>query len=943
MSPQPLKSVSLTVEANVESFRLADLPESIKCNFESSSSGRISGWVVDEEYVERESEIGLFVDGEAAGTSMANIFRKDLAEAGIGDGCCAFDIAISDEWLDGVVHEYTVVDLTANITLGYVECESLTFASSVINSFAGDGLAGAIRINSSNPLDTYPVQLLVDGKAVCEFDSVATTNQKVHAVNIELPAHLYDDNFHVFSLQVDNKSTTADPSYKRLNSIKTHWNHISGSYANMNTSALSKISAYRYSALQTQFRNVGTLSSSDDSSLTESLDNIQLAHDIVAEGFQNRKKFPKLRITHVENPRISIVLPVHNQFEYTYNCVASLILAHNHTSFEVILVDDKSDDKTTEIDNYISGIKIIKNDVNLGFLRTAEAGANTAAGDYILFLNNDTEVTVGWLDNLIQAFEQNENVGLAGSKLIYPNGDLQEAGGLVWGNGKPWNIGNGANAEDPSYNYVRHTDYVSGAAMMISKEVWKLVGGFSKEYVPAYYEDTDLAFKVRDAGYQTLYVPASVVVHYEGMSNGRDLDSGYKKYQNVNAPKFRSKWRHAFREHGTYGKNIEMELDRGIDFRVLLLDHDTPKPDQDAGSYAAVQEMKLLQKLGCKITFVSSNLAHMGKYTTALQDMGVECLYTPFYRSTHDVLQKRGHEFDLVYIIRYSVAESVLKSIRKYTKAKVVLNNCDLHFLREMRAANLGDSADLESAMETRSRELEVIDKVDAVLSYNDTEHSVISSHTFDANKIFKCPWVLSNKEFKVPFAKRNGFAFLGSYNHLPNREAVEFVVKEVMPLLRAQNAGLTFHVYGSSVTQEIEALACDDVVIEGFVDSLDTLFDERRVFIAPLLSGAGIKGKVLESVSYQVPCVLSPVAAESTGLIHELNSMIATTPEEWASSIMKLYTDEETWKRLSAKALELVDERYSTKNGLEHMANLLSFLELDPSDKRTSDLKKVA
>jgi glycosyltransferase involved in cell wall biosynthesis len=249
-----------------------------------------------------------------------------------------------------------------------------------------------------------------------------------------------------------------------------------------------------------------------------------------------------------------------------------------------------------------------------------------------------------------------------------------------------------------------------------------------------------------------------------------------------------------------------------------------------------------------------------------------------------------------------------------------------------MRAASEGDDFEVASAMNTRHRELAVMEEVDAILSYNDTEHSVISSHTFESSKIFKCPWVLTEKQLRVPFGERKGISFLGGFNHLPNREAVIFFVNEVMPLIRQKAPEIEFTVYGSGMVEEIEALATDDVHIKGFVESLDTVFDECRVFVAPLLSGAGIKGKVLESISYQVPCVLSPVAAESTGLIHDLNSKIAETPQQWADSIIALYNDENEWNRLSQKSSELVSERYSFEHGLETMSTMLSYLELDPS-----------
>jgi GT2 family glycosyltransferase/glycosyltransferase involved in cell wall biosynthesis len=904
--------------------------ESIRSNLEGVKEGCIFGWVHDDLNPSETLRVGIYENGTVLGETVANQHRNDLEDAGVGNGYCAFSMMLPDHIFDGMKHELSVVELESGTTIGSICCEVPAFASSAIETIRNSVLRGQIKVISASRADAFVIEVLVDGNVLLECSSRRTKIANIHSVEVKLPSTLFDDNYHLYELRVKNKSTRSDPLYVRLDSITTEWKHIGGSFANENFSAIPKISAYRYSALQTHMRNLDSANYD-----INTLKNVQLAHDIIAEGLVKRKHYPTLTLPAIENPDVSVVLPVHNAFEYTYNCIASLILSYNKYSFEVILVDDESSDQTINISVYINNLTVIKNDTNLGFLRTAEKGAMNANGDFIVFLNNDTETTTGWIDNLVDVFQRFDNVGMAGSKLIYPNGNLQEAGGLVWGNGKPWNVGNGGNAEDPIYNYVRQADYVSGAAMMVKKSVWETVGGFSKEFIPAYYEDTDLAFKIRQAGYKTLYVPSSVVVHYEGMSNGRDLDSGYKRYQTLNSPLFRQKWRHSYRQHGVYGKNIEYECDRDKDFRILMVDHSTPKPDQDAGSYAVAQEMRLLQELGCKITFVPNNVSHMGKYTTALQNEGVECLYAPFIKNVGEVLRDRGHEFDLVYITRYTVAEEIIEYVRKYTQAKVVLNNCDLHFLREMRAAANGDDFDIAAAMNTRQRELAVMEEVDAILSYNDTEHSVISSHTFEANKIFKCPWVLSEKQLKVPFIERKGISFLGGFNHLPNREAVIYFVNEVMPLIRQKSSEIVFNVYGSGVTEEIEALAADDIHIKGFVESLDTVFEECRVFVAPLLSGAGIKGKVLESISYQVPCVLSPIAAESTGLIHDLNSKIAETPMQWADYIVSLYNDENEWNRLSQKSSELVTERYSIEHGLEAMAKMMSHLELDPSSTK--------
>jgi hypothetical protein len=252
--------------------------------------------------------------------------------------------------------------------------------------------------------------------------------------------------------------------------------------------------------------------------------------------------------------------------------------------------------------------------------RRLQCGADVR-GRYIVFLNNDTEPTAQWLDELLFVFENFDGVGLAGSKLIYPDGTLQEAGGIVWETGDPSNYGRRGNPSDPRYSYTRICDYLSGAAIMVPADLWRQLGGFSMEFAPAYFEDTDLAFKVRNAGKKVVFAPRSLVIHYEGLSNGTDqtASSGLKRFQEINRPKFKRKWSALFAGNGKAGENVDLAKDRGVSKRVLFIDAEFPRPDQDAGSYAALQEIRMFQAMGCKVTFVPLNLYYIGRHTDNLR------------------------------------------------------------------------------------------------------------------------------------------------------------------------------------------------------------------------------------------------------------------------------------------------------------------------------------
>ncbi|MGH8033859.1 MAG: glycosyltransferase, partial [Lysobacterales bacterium] len=233
-------------------------------------------------------------------------------------------------------------------------------------------------------------------------------------------------------------------------------------------------------------------------------------------------------------PEVSIVIPVFNQWLYTAACLRSIARANNRAGYEVVVVDDHSRDETADRLQDVSGLTNIRNSKNLGFIGSCNHGAEHARGRYILLLNNDTQVLDGWLDALLDTFKRFPDTGLAGARLVYPDGNLQEAGGLVFNDGGGWNYGRGDNPNKPEYAFTREVDYCSGACVIVPADLFRRLGCLDANYTPAYYEDTDLAFKVRQAGFKVRLQAAATVIHHEGVSSGTDLRSGTKHYQEIN-------------------------------------------------------------------------------------------------------------------------------------------------------------------------------------------------------------------------------------------------------------------------------------------------------------------------------------------------------------------------------------------------------------------------
>ncbi|MEP1553266.1 MAG: glycosyltransferase [Paraglaciecola sp.] len=876
--------------------------------------GYITGWAA---VIGDNSSLEIAVyneQGAFLGSSVAELFRADLQDNHINEGNHGFVIQLNhDLLLESATIELR--DKQTNFVLNVPEIEIVTPENAVhvsVTSLINNRLEFVAK---STQAEWKKTLIFTIGKETIGVVPVESA-EAIYNGHIWLSAKFLDNQNHLVECHCPGEPFLAGYGVVKGDPILTPLSILTHSYNLPHLIGKPPSADRRYESLTLQLNNLAT-TKRDVAELAK-------IHSVIVEGFASRKQFPIFALPAVKKPKVSVIVPAYNKFSMTYHCIASIALAYNTVSYEVILADDYSSDETAKAENIIGNLVVSRNSENLRFLRSCNAASVKAKGEYIVFLNNDTEVTSFWLDELIAQHEKDASVGLTGSKLLNSNGTLQEAGGIVWGNGEPWNVGRNASPYAPEWNYVRQVDYVTGAAMCIRKDIWIEVGQFSEEFIPCYYEDADLAFKVAAAGYKVLYVPHSEVTHLEGQSHGTNITVGLKQYQAVNEVTFRRKWFSVFKYYPKPDlQKLLVEKDRKAEQRILVIDYATPMMGIDAGSYAAVQEIKLMVALGFKVTFVPENLAHMGKYTKILQNLGVEVLLAPFYYSLKHILDTRLEEMDAVYITRYDVARKYIEAIKAKHKP-VIFNNADLHFLREMRAAIAAKDKELiDSALLTRDVELKVCEEVDAVLTYNTTEQAVITSHTLIADKLHLTPWVLEPKSSGPSYRQRQGIAFLGGYNHKPNVEAVEFMVEKVMPLLLTQRPDIKFYVYGSKMPESFEDYESDNVVIKGFAETLDGVYHDHRIFVAPLLSGAGIKGKVLDAMAYSTPTILTDVAAEGTGLTNGINTLIANDSQEWVDTVIKLYDDQKLWQRFAENSQLLAKENFSFEHGVKQFKKI--------------------
>jgi glycosyltransferase involved in cell wall biosynthesis/SAM-dependent methyltransferase len=222
-----------------------------------------------------------------------------------------------------------------------------------------------------------------------------------------------------------------------------------------------------------------------------------------------------------ERPQTSIIIPTFNNVALTRDCLSALQKNTPAGLYEIIIVDNASTDGTIDFlksEEQAGRLRTILNQENAGFARACNQGAQAAKTDLLLFLNNDTQVTPGWLDALTGAV-RHPQAGLAGAKLLYADGRIQHAGIEFIGN-IPDHPHRYAPAAAPEVNQFRELDMVTGACLMIRRELFLQLAGFDESYRNG-VEDIDLCLRVRAAGWKVVYEPKAVVFHLEGQSAGR--------------------------------------------------------------------------------------------------------------------------------------------------------------------------------------------------------------------------------------------------------------------------------------------------------------------------------------------------------------------------------------------------------------------------------------
>ncbi|MCK9281750.1 MAG: glycosyltransferase [Melioribacteraceae bacterium] len=655
-------------------------------------------------------------------------------------------------------------------------------------------------------------------------------------------------------------------------------------------------------------------------------------------------------IKETENsPLVSVIILCYNKIEFTEKCLESLFKNTNNDNYEVVVVDNASiDDTSGLLESYGDRIIFLKSMTNLGFVGGNNYAANFAKGEYLVFLNNDTEVEENWLENLLLVFRYYPKAGAAGAMLVYPDGKLQEAGGVIFNDASGWNYGKNDNQLDSRYRYVREVDYCSGAALMVKKNLFDSLGGFDERYAPAYYEDTDLCFGIRKLGYKVYYTPFSKVTHFEGATSGTDLNSGFKKFQVINGPKFIDKWENELKLQCPNNADLMYHFtDRNKGKRVLIIDDIPPLPDRAAGALRHYHTLNQMLELGYKVTYVhlmgkQFSDSNAKKYLTYFRMKGVEFIWFNYeswwnMRNSSNLpeitnsliesldLGKRG--FDLVYIAFWHIAEYFVDIIRReIPEVPILVDTMDIHYLRELRQAEMSGKTELKKSAElNKKKEIALYKKVDCITTVTENDRLELKKYLPEKSVLILTD-VHDPKETKTKFEDRNGFVFVGNFNHNPNEDAVLYFVDEIFPLIKTKLPDAKFLVVGNNPTEKIKALDSENIIVTGWVPEVEPYLEKSRVSVVPLRYGAGNKGKVGETLSYGLPMVSTTIGAEGMNIIDGEHSFVTDDPKEFAERAIKLYNDKSLWETFSISGKELIASIYSSELMRKRLDYILSF-----------------
>ena len=563
--------------------------------------------------------------------------------------------------------------------------------------------------------------------------------------------------------------------------------------------------------------------------------------------------------------RASLVIPTYGRDDLVLRCVLSFASSHSRPDAEILIAEDAVHvDGAWLLGYFLPFAQIYKNEKNLGFLLNCNAAVQRARGQIIVLVNNDVLLHRNALLELMRTFEERADAAVVGGLILNVDGTVQENGGIMWSDASAWNYHRNVALEQEHLRNVREADYVTGAWIGIRRSVWEEFGGFDTRYVPAYCEEADLCLGVASRGYKVYVNPLSVVTHLEGATMGTDeRGPTLKAYQVSNAKKLHAKWHSVLSTaHNGNGDVTPFHTGRSNKnrFITVVFDHYIPEYDRDAGSRTMFAVCQALARIENNyVVFVPAN-NFRSRYASALERLGIEVVTgAEGWKRFDHLLANQVGVIRHAFVSRIEIARQYAWHLDQMKCAKSLY----IHDIDTLRAFSYTPGAPgFENKTQVAigeyiTRNTDVFSKFQNIVSCSEDETSLLRPYLGD-RVVNMFPYDIAPSTEKATGERGNDLVFVGSYNHVPNREGVEWFIRSVWPGARERLAGARLHIVGSGFENATFPDLDPRIVVHGQVtdQTLDYLYATCRVSIAPLLSGAGIKGKLIEACARGIPCV---------------------------------------------------------------------------------------
>lgn len=624
--------------------------------------------------------------------------------------------------------------------------------------------------------------------------------------------------------------------------------------------------------------------------------------------YDKKVKASEVSFNTTSAPLVTIIIKSTNNHSLG-TCLKSLFLNISDTyDYEVIVLSNHPENSLKET----NGLVYVEGDNSY-----TECLA-TAKGKYICLLDSQTIILPMWLESLVETMEEDATVGCVGSKIYTSLGLIKYAGGIIDGKGHYYAYGDYQHPSKFNYDYKRPVDFCYQTGMMFQKADFDQLNDFDDQV----YQGIDICLTIRHRlGKKIIYQPSANII---------DLQKKYlAKKSDKTCAAFVAKWQTVLSKEYNF-KSLEEAATRFLPKQTIsVIDSYLPFFDKESGSNRLFQLLKIFQQLNYHVTFIPNDGKYVAPYYRILTaKLGIPVVYNyigkkQFKQAIFDMINRTN----ILWISRPNLNLKYQYLVKYFPRIKWVYDTVDLHYVRLFRQAESETNPKIvKKALKIKKLELALASAANATIAITNIEKDVLALE--GVKNLYVIPNVHDIKEVKQPFtfAERQGIVFIGGYKHKPNVDAVIWLINEIMPIVRQKLGDIPVYLLGSYPTPEVCSLNSNTVFVPGYLADVNSYFMNSRIFVAPLRYGAGMKGKIGQSLEYGLPIVSTSIGVEGMSLIDDHSVLIANDTDTFANKIIELYEDQAIWQQIKDNSLKsLID--YTPKAVSKKLQNLFDDL----------------